>query len=263
MLRHLNARSFQRGIVHQNRLCVRTERDCINLAVNRAALDDTIHNICSVDSSVVNVLVQALQKVLLLILLEVRVIHLDDVGHISARGLRGELIPVTAPIGEFHLESDVRILLGVEIKRLCCHVVSGLVAPPAYTDNFFFPVSRLAFGAFCLAAGFRRSRGRTLRRAGGAFCAAAARGHDAHRHGAGEDHAQDSFRRGIIFHYGNLLKQFPFQTFHRLYGLCLSFTGFIIAGHISFMNLKNRFSAYKKQTFYKKRLLKIIFCAMM
>jgi hypothetical protein len=71
----------------------------------------------------------------LAVLGDVLLVHLDDVGGVVGRHLRGELVPVAGPFARFSLDVDVRVG-GFELGD---HVVGELVArvvtPPGEPDD--------------------------------------------------------------------------------------------------------------------------------
>ena len=104
-------------------------------AIHRAAVYYALSHIAHIDGPGLEEGGQVGQHAALGILVQILIVHLDDVGHQSAGNLGGQLAPVAVPGGELGLHGDVGVLFLKLFDGGHGQVVTGLGTPPGHPQG--------------------------------------------------------------------------------------------------------------------------------
>ena len=104
------------------------EIDAVKLAIDPAGIDVHLAEILDLQA-LADVIVQRRQRAATAIFEDIAIIHLNQVGRIAARNLRGKTRPIIAPACEFTGNIEIRLDLLIGCYRLV-GAVGALLRPP-------------------------------------------------------------------------------------------------------------------------------------
>ena len=128
--RHLDAQVIQDVLAVQHDGGVRAGGDGVQLAVDRAGVNDALGNVAQVKAAVGNVIIQRCHNAVFNVLCQLGVVHLENVGGLAAGDLGGQLGPVAVPVGVVHHDFNVGVLFLEFLQHLGGQLMAGLRTPP-------------------------------------------------------------------------------------------------------------------------------------
>ena len=164
----LNAVLVQQVLVVHDGGNVDAQRNGVQLAIDLAGVQNGLADVGDVQRAILHIGGQVNQQPIGNILLQVRVVHLDNVRQGMTGGSGGQLVPVIVPLGKLAVKRDA-VGGAVGIQHLLGALVAGLVAPPGYGHG--------AGGCRCIgSSGIGRGRGGSGLSRGGGGAAARCKG---------------------------------------------------------------------------------------